>query len=541
MTIKEITTLRKSGKLSEALQAAETEYSQNINPYTVSALYWCLNDLYKTQTPEDATATVCRMKSMCDKYGTNDELMQKALRAAELHIVPHYQEVKDAVSKAKNGGDAVRLYQQIIRIYNDGQLDLSLYSDFGWLTYYALKHTLLNDAYNRKLMLNQYLKLDLPKPSVLHSLILSEAVKVEQNTPLQFRIRDFMRLWGLENIRDDDWLQYKTAEGNTLPSLVEKLIGVYAKELKTDGVEASEEFSELVDRALEKYPTSQNMPYFKATVLISQGKHDEAVKYYRDLILRFPAKYFLWHQTALLVDDVDTRIGLISKALTSGEDEQYLGSVRLAMARTLLAKGDLPHAMHELNRYRDYYQSRGWNLKPEYWTVYNQMNGVAAADDNNTLYAKYSPLVDDFIYGGLAEHIAVKVSEKTLSDKKHPGRKIYVWILRTKEDTFKLKKPAKFGLGRRLKDGTPFKVKVHKNNIVWINTLESLPDTDWIKEVSGRIKLRTDRNGSTFSMIGGVYISKTLLTTIVDGQSVRVLAVKQKNDKWAAVSLTKLM
>ena len=78
----------------------------------------------------------------------------------------------------------------------------------------------------------------MPKPSILHSLILGEAIKVEQNTPLQFRIRDFIRIWGLENLREEDWEQYRSEEGNTLPSTVEKLIGVYTKELKTDGVES---------------------------------------------------------------------------------------------------------------------------------------------------------------------------------------------------------------------------------------------------------------------------------------------------------------
>ena len=166
--------------------------------------------------------------------------------------------------------------------YHEGNLGEKLYPDFGWLIYYALKQTNLGETQNRKILLNQYLKLNLPRPSILHSLILGEAIKIEQTTPLQFRIRDFIRIWGLENLRTEDWEQYKTNEGHTLPSLVEKLIGVYAKELKTDGIKSPDDFSNLVDNALTKYPKSQNMPYFKATVLISQGKKEEALDYYKN-------------------------------------------------------------------------------------------------------------------------------------------------------------------------------------------------------------------------------------------------------------------
>ena len=42
MTVKEITTLRKSGQLKEALEAAEIEFAQSVNKYTVGALFCCL-------------------------------------------------------------------------------------------------------------------------------------------------------------------------------------------------------------------------------------------------------------------------------------------------------------------------------------------------------------------------------------------------------------------------------------------------------------------------------------------------------------------
>lgn len=540
MTVREINALRKSGHLSEALEAAENEFSQNANVYTVRALFWCLNDLYKTQPSEEAAGTIERMKSLYSTYCSGDEYMQRSIAAAENSLIPHYREVRGMASSAREGGDAIGFYNELVRLHDAGELDARLFNDFGWVIYFALKRTSLADAHTRKVMLGRYLKLELPRPSMLHSLILCEAVKVEQNTPLQFRIRDFMRLWGFDNLREDDWQQYRTDEGNLLPSLVEKLIGVYARELKTDKVRASDEFSALVDKALEIYPSNQNMPYFKATVLISQGRKDEAIGYYRDLILRFPTKFYLWHHTAELIDDVDTKIGLLSKALTVGVDEQFLGGVRLMMARLLIAKGDLAHAKYEMEKYREIYQSMGWNLRPEYQQLCNQIAGVEAAEDNRQLYSQYSQVAETFIYSQLPVQVAVKVSKKQLDNRNRPGRRILLWILRTTDGVLRLKNPSRYGLSRRANNGSAYKVRVYEGKIVWIEKCNRLPELDWVKEIEGVVTIRTNQSGKRFAIINGAYVGERLLASVANGQPVRIIAVKQTDGRWSAVTLTSL-
>lgn len=539
MTIKEITELRKSGRLQEALEAAEKEFAQNVNRYTVGALFWCLNDLYKQQNINDAADTIERMKELYNDHCIGDEFMQKALASAERQRLPHFHEIKEAVENAKGGADAVSAHQQATAWYNDGQLDSQLYPDFGWLIYYALKQTAVEEAHKRKVLLYQYFQLDLPKPSILHSLILGEAIKVEQNTPLQFRIRDFIRIWGLENLRKEDWEQYQTEEGNTLPSTVEKLIGVYTKELKTDRVEASEDFSQLVDKALVKYPRSQNMPYFKATVLISQGKVQEALTYYKNLIQQFPSKFYLWNQTAELVEDVDTKIGLLCKALTCGTDDEFLGGVRLGLADLLYQKGMSGNAKYELERYRETYQNKGWNLKPEFWKIYNQVGSVETANDNNMVYSEYAVKADEFIYNSLPTVAAVKVAETQSEDRNHPGRRITTWILRTANDTLRLRKPTKFRLNKRTPNGTIFDVKLKDGKIVWIMEHIGSISEPWLKEASGEVLLRTDRNGRKYAIISGSYIGENLLRDIHDGQKVRALSIQQNDGRWSAISIIK--
>lgn len=533
MIVKEITALRKSGQLDQALQAAEAEFEQNPNKYNAGALFWCLNDLCKQQSEAESLNTIERMKTLYEEYCNGDELMSK-------RMVPHYQEIKDAVSQAKNNStDAKRLYENILQLYNSSNLDISLYQDFGWLIYYTLKSTPLNDAYQRKSLLHQYLKLDLPKPSILHSRILGEAIKVEQNTPLQFRIRDFMRLWGFENLMDDDWSQFTTEDNHVLPSLVEKLVGVYTKEVKTDKVNASEEFCDLLDKALEQYPNNQNMHYFKAIVLISQGKLNDAIRYYKNLILKFPSKFYFWSQIAELVDDLDTKIGLLSKALTLEKDESFLGSVRLRLAELLITKGLKDNAKYELERYYDTYKAKGWNPKPNYGQLINKLSDVSSSDNNQSLYSEYIQLADNFIYSAIPSSIAVKVSGTQLDDKNHPGRKITIWRLRTKDSMIRLKKPMKFNLDKKMPDGSVFTIKVMDDKVVWIKPFDEVHSEDWIKESSGVVSTRKDKHGKNYAIVNGVYVGEKLLKDISDGETIRIMALRQKDGRWAAISILK--
>ena len=79
MTVKEINDLRKSGRLAEALEAAEIEFSKSADRYTAGALFWCLYELYKSQPRDEALATLARMKAINDDF-PDDTYMQKNAR-----------------------------------------------------------------------------------------------------------------------------------------------------------------------------------------------------------------------------------------------------------------------------------------------------------------------------------------------------------------------------------------------------------------------------------------------------------------------------
>lgn len=542
MTIKEITALRKAGRLDEALKAAENEFAQNANNFTASALFWCLNDICKQETSQDNIASLYeRMKSLYEDCCSGDEYMPKSLNVIERRLDPISKELKEASVKAKNGTLTDDVIQQCYNLLENGSFNKNLYLDLGWLIFYNLKNTTVNDSTKRKQLLQYYLALELPRPELLHSLILSEAVKVEKNTPLKFRIRDFMNLWGWNNLRLEDWEQFQTDNGNIVTSLVEKLISVYAKELKTDNVKSPDEFNALVDEALTKFPNNQNMPLYKATVLMSLGKKDEALDYYKELILKFPSKCYLWNQASELVEEIDLKIALLCKAISVEHDESFIGGCRLNLAKALIEKNMMANAKYELDKYRDFYVIQGWGLKQEYHDIVNQIPKGTQSIDNHSLYDNYVPQAEEFVYSALPTQLAIKIEDKQLDDKKGPGRKFTQWILKAENGVVRIKKPSKFGLDNQMRNGTLFDIKLYNGRVVWIKPSEQNPlQQVWIKQQEGIVRLRVDRKGKTYAIIEEAYVGEKLLRNVADGQNVKIVAVRQEDGRWSAISLTNI-
>lgn len=540
MTLKEITALRKSGRLDDAMKAAEELFDTAPDKFSASAVFWCLNDkLKQSSSAEDVHAISERMERIYSSYGQGDQYMVNAMTNLSRRVDPLYSELKVGLEKAKRGEDVSELYETLVARFNENTLLDSHYSDFGWLIYYILRSTPLNDAQTRKVALHQYLKLNLPRPSMLHSLILGEAVKVEDNTPFQFHIRNFMNLWGWENLRNpEDWEQFKTDDGKIVTSLVEKLIKVYSKELKTDGIPSPKEFSDLIDKATAQFPNNQYMPLYKAYELLSLGKKDEALDNYKKLILRSPAKSYLWSQLSDLIDDLELKTALLCKAITVEKDEQFVGKARLKLVSVLTERNLLSLAACELTKYKEFYTSKGWGLKEDYWQVANLIDNSTVEENSDEMFAEALPKAEQFLYSSLPSELAVKITDKVLDDKNRPGRKYTQWTLKTKNGIVRIKNPRKWGLNNKLKNGTLLDIKTNEGKVVWVkeSKLEKL-DFEWIKTLIGEIKLRTDRNGNPYAIFNGVYIGAKLLDRIAEGQKVVITALKQNDGRWSAISL----
>ena len=140
-------------------------------------------------------------------------------------------------------------------------------------------------------LLAQYLKLaDIEKPSLLHSLVLFQVVKYYSNFA-DFNFTAFFRLWGPENLRQEDWKATKINE-IWLPSLADRVMSRLFKAMPSrfhEPINKDELFDPqiahtLLDEALQRAKKPNKRILQRALNLAYFERNSEAIAKYRELL-----------------------------------------------------------------------------------------------------------------------------------------------------------------------------------------------------------------------------------------------------------------
>ncbi len=140
-------------------------------------------------------------------------------------------------------------------------------------------------------LLAQYLKLvDIEKPSLLHSLVLFQVVKYYSNFS-DFNFTAFFRLWGPENLRQEDWKATKINE-IWLPSLADRVMSRLFKAMPSrfhEPINKDEQFDPqiahtLLDEALQRAKKPNKRLLQRALNLAYFERNSEAIAKYRELL-----------------------------------------------------------------------------------------------------------------------------------------------------------------------------------------------------------------------------------------------------------------
>ena len=140
-------------------------------------------------------------------------------------------------------------------------------------------------------LLAQYLKLaDIEKPSLLHSLVLFQVVKYYSNFE-DFNFTAFFRLWGPENLRQEDWKATKINE-IWLPSLADRVMSRLFKAMPSrfhEPINKDEQFDPqiahtLLDEALQRAKKPNKRILQRALNLAYFERNSEAIAKYRELL-----------------------------------------------------------------------------------------------------------------------------------------------------------------------------------------------------------------------------------------------------------------
>ena len=537
MSFKEVTTLRKSGQLEEATTMARADIERSRDKWSCNALFWCLNDKAQNANIEELQEIVEEMRALMETIG-DDDVPTKSLRKLESRLIPHAAEIRQAGEDAKNPQLVRNAFETVVAIFNNNELDLSFHKDFGWIIYRALHADNSENVEYRKELLNIYLQLEIERPSMLHSLILTEAVRVEKEWPQQFMFTEFVARWDLENLTEDDWARFVTDDGKTMLSRVEKMIYLYTKEMQAvESLLPSDDFSTVLDSAISKWATDDNLLRCKAMLCVKIADVEKAISCYKEAItLSNGQKFFLWSELANLVEDVDLQIGLLSKALLLPNPEEFCGKIRLQLAKLLSRKQMFDYAKHELDKVQLIYVGQGWRLPQEHYYLLNEIPANITAEDCSTQYTNWAQTADQYMYASLPSITMIKIAERIdmIERQGQRPKRVEKWTLIDQSGETIVVKPKKFNL-QRVDIGCCFEVKKASNQPVLIHPI-SPENVSWRREVVGTISIRTNREGKRFGFVDNCYIHNKYIGNIVDGAEVSGVAILRE-DRWTIVSI----
>lgn len=538
MPYQEIKDLLDKQEYLEALQIAREEYKANAGLWEARNLFRCLyhntKAAAKDNDPELASEFLEQMQLLYQSHDLNDEINNGMLERARRLSNPTGILVQQAYAQAK-AGNGEGAYATVSSICNDGRLPDDQTNAYGWIIYYSLKQQSDNDVerlvVERKRRLMRYIELGLPSPSLLHSLILSEAVRIERTTPLKFVLHNFFDLWGgSDKLRPEDWEQFEGEHG-TLPSLVEKLVTVYVKEVMTDGRDPSEDFVTLIDKALETFGNNQNLPRQRAQIYLHFNQKDKAIDLYRKQLKRNASRYYLWAELAALVEDADTRLALTCMALSIKTKEDFLGKIRIYLAEQLCDRNEYALAAGQLALVRRCYERQGWHIPPTIAKVSDRIPAETAEADGRDFIRRHADEANIYLYDNAIHTTLVKSGETT--DRKTQKRR---WWAADADGNRYSFDPRRLHLPGKCPDGTAIKAVIADKRVLQASVSDTIPT--FVQEFSGIVKRRVGATGKAYTFIDKAYVGQNLLDSdIIDGSTISVLAIRGKDNKWTALRI----
>lgn len=206
MSVREITYLRKSGRLQEALEMAKQELDNDPNEWTHMSMFWVLRDMilniYIPQgNTEQAAETLHYMETLLPYMKDDDLIGEKSYKALCKSIFPYANEIKELSDLSKT--DPIRAYNSFIdKFGSNPNIDKSFHEDYGWIIYRYLKSNTSRTS-EAISILNTYSNLSIDKPSLLHSVMLNYALSFSKENK-DFSFYNFFSNSGIENLRDED-------------------------------------------------------------------------------------------------------------------------------------------------------------------------------------------------------------------------------------------------------------------------------------------------------------------------------------------------
>ena len=323
-----------------------------------------------------------------DSHGNDGKpipsLMSRIARVVVNYPINEVQEFVELLPRRKNEFIEMMKEHYFWKLYHstDGDVDTSTWNLFReYLTFFP----------------------DAPA-SLAHSKVLGLAERVMKGNNV-WRFYDFFRLWNPEKLRDDDWKEKKGNNGETYKPLAVKSLKKAREAIEALSDKQIGDLQWLIDlygTAVKKFPDDDWNIRSKALLHLRAGQLAKAQSIYKDLCLKMGEKYYIWSEFAECWKDTGVKIALLCKALSLEKNEDFIGKIRLELARQLIKAKKYENAAVELEQYKKHYTEMGWRVDAEIDTLLRQCSSVTPTNDKNvTFYEENISIAEEHAYADI--------------------------------------------------------------------------------------------------------------------------------------------
>lgn len=248
--------LRKEGDIGQAYKIAINLFRQNPNDDDVKKAYaWTLIDLCKRaqnagniQDAQGWLSVLSELDFDASYYDDFAETIVKQIKSLRLKLNPYFNQIQQASELSKNGNNN-QAYEIMSRLAKEGHLGIDSHENYGWIIYKYLRDNIdsLNSVQARTL-LRDYINLKNERPSNLHSQILNFALNYSKKDSA-FKLLSFLKYWGPDNLRGDDFSESYGQDGKKIPSLMTRI----AREVVNYPTDTLNEFIKLLPRRQNEF------------------------------------------------------------------------------------------------------------------------------------------------------------------------------------------------------------------------------------------------------------------------------------------------
>lgn len=440
---KEVFAKRKIGALDEAYEmGVKLVALNNQDEWNIKALSWCLIDLIKREAGNNNLPLVdlyiAELQSL--EISASDEILSKHVASAVQLANPNARLIQQAKNFSKSGDhqQAVNLYTQLLQHEPE---NAELRTSLGWEYYRLAKIQFGAERVNVgavKQILNYYLQLNAARPSLLHSLILGLGDKLigESN----FNLVAFIKIWGIENLRDDDFKPYvDPSTSNTYSSLAEKVI-LHTSKQAVEQIDTTmlTALLPLLDKAIFGSADSIWLKMNKAKALSSLGQSSKAFDLALEVTKQKVGDYWAWELLGNIQKNIsfENAFSCYCRALSVNPKEDFVGKLRIKLAVMLAEKELYAEAKYEVERVIQVKKEAQQKVSKDALLLQNQVwfTSVDAAKDNQKLYSNNIAIAEALLFSNMPWLDACVGNMFSLKDQPHKKRQIvYVQTDATKE------------------------------------------------------------------------------------------------------------